>query len=421
MRHFFQGRYLLEVFRIAFSSLLRHRMRSLLSVLGVVGGVAAVFATLSIGEGARREVLAGIRSLGLENIILRRVSLSGSEGGETGMALAPGLQVADVPILLASSRVVTHIAYLREVITDLPDFSSGTRPNLAAVSASYRRVMGLNLKSGRFISKNDETLQKMVCVLGETLAAELGARGRPGEHIRIGTQIFLIVGLVKNSSAETRQRGSGVALARNVDTMIFIPFATHVYLRDRALMSDNSGLDEIIVRVGSEQNVETLLPLIRRTMDIQHRGKQNYELIVPRQLMQQAKKTQRIFNFILASIGGISLIVGGIGIMNVLLASISERTREIGIRRAVGAGREDIIAQFLAEAILLTASGGVIGILAGLCCSWLIAHFARWHVAVSPVTILLPLLTSVVVGVCAGLYPAIKAGRMDPIQALRSA
>lgn len=421
MSHLFQTKYLQEVIRIAFSSLLRHRMRSLLSVLGVVGGVAAVFATLSIGEGAKQEVLAGIRSLGLDNIILRRGSLSGNEEQLSGMAAAPGLHVADVPILSSSSKVVANVAYLREVITDLPDFSTGARPSLVAVSASYRQVQGFNMKSGRFISVNDENLKKMVCVLGESLSRELGSRGRIGENIRIGDQLFLVVGHVKSSATDAKERGGGVALARNVATMIFIPFGTHIYLRDKGLMQDTGGLDEIIVKTSSRKNVETILPLIRRTMDIQHRGRQSYELIVPRQLMQQAKKTQRIFNFILASIGGISLIVGGIGIMNVLLATVSERTREIGIRRAVGASREDIIAQFLAESILLTAAGGMVGIIAGLCCSWLIAHFARWNVAIGTETVLLPLLTSVVVGVCAGLYPAVKAGRMDPIQALRSA
>ena len=171
----------------------------------------------------------------------------------------------------------------------------------------------------------------------------------------------------------------------------------------------------------SQEAAEKLVPLIQRSLDLSHHSVRDYQIIVPRQLMMQAKKTQRIFNLVLTAIGGISLVVGGIGIMNVLLATISERTREIGIRRAVGATREDIVAQFLAEALLLTSSGGVIGVLAGLGCSLFIARFADWNVAVTTITILLPLITSVLVGVCAGVYPAIKAGRMDPVQALRSA
>jgi putative ABC transport system permease protein len=156
-------------------------------------------------------------------------------------------------------------------------------------------------------------------------------------------------------------------------------------------------------------------------LDISHHSLRDYQIIVPRQLMLQAKRTQRIFNLVLTAIGGISLVVGGIGIMNVLLATISERTREIGIRRTVGATRDDIVAQFLAEALLLTICGGLIGIIAGFGCSLFIARFAGWNVAVSPITILLPLITSLFVGVCAGVYPAIKAGKMDPVQALRSA
>jgi putative ABC transport system permease protein len=152
-----------------------------------------------------------------------------------------------------------------------------------------------------------------------------------------------------------------------------------------------------------------------------HDNVRDYQVVVPRLLMEQARKTQQVFNLVLGSIGGISLLVGGIGIMNVLLATISERTREIGIRRAVGATREDIIAQFLAESILLTMAGGIVGILAGFVCSWAIARFAGWSVAVTLSGIVVPLFTSVLVGVCAGSYPAFKAAGMDPVRALRSA
>lgn len=177
----------------------------------------------------------------------------------------------------------------------------------------------------------------------------------------------------------------------------------------------------MILKLRGEREVEEIVPLIRRTMDLRHHGVRGYQMIVPRQLMLQARKTQRVFNLVLGAIGGISLVVGGIGIMNVLLATVSERTREIGIRRAVGATREDIIVQFLAEATMLTTAGGILGILVGLGCSWFIAWFADWSIAITPWGILVPLLTSIAVGICSGLYPAVKAGKMDPVHALRSA
>jgi putative ABC transport system permease protein len=203
--------------------------------------------------------------------------------------------------------------------------------------------------------------------------------------------------------------------------MIFLPFGSHLYLHRQLDRGAEQALDEVIVRISSGNRVEKLLPLIRRTLDLRHRGVRDYQLIVPRQLMLQARKTQRVFNLVLGAIGGISLVVGGIGIMNVLLATVSERTREIGIRRAVGAAKEDIIAQFLAESVLLTSTGGLVGIAVGFICTWLIARFAGWSVGVTLYGIAVPLLTSVVVGLGFGIYPALKAAGMDPVQALRSA
>ena len=415
----FRRKYLRGVVQIALGSLLQHRLRSLLSIVGIICGVSAVFAILSIGEGAKREVLAGINRLGLDNIILRRIYLPKVQSLSL-QDRSGGLQTNDVRILQAASPAVVEIAYLKELQVRVSGLSGQVTPQVVACSASYLPLQGLALRSGRFILEQDEQQKNLVCVLGETLADRLGQQGRVGARLRIEDQLFVVVGIVRGASP-VHLKKTGMVLGREVNEMLFLPFGSHLYLVEGSENDGEQALDEITMKISDQSTVEVILPLISRTMELSHHGIRDYQLVVPRQLMLQARKTQRVFNLVLGSIGGISLVVGGIGIMNVLLATISERTREIGIRRAVGATREDIIAQFLAEAILLTTTGGIFGIFIGLACSWSIARFAGWSVAITPYGIIVPLLTSVAVGICAGLYPAFKAAEMDPVYALRSA
>ncbi len=404
--------------RIALGSLLKHRLRSLLSVIGIICGVSAVFAILSIGEGAKREVLDGIRRLGLENIIVRRIEMA--RNGSTARDWSNGLQLADVSLLKEMSADIAEVASLRDLRATVFGSNQEVTPQVVACSSTYLPLLGLAPLRGRFILDRDVERKNLICVLGDKLARRLGPQGKVGSRVRIDDQLFLVVGIVRGS-APTGPKKSGTVMVREINEMLFIPLGSHMYLHRETAPGLDHDLDEIIVKVRGQDKVEEVLPLIRRTLDLRHQGVRDYQLIVPRQLMIQAGKTQRVFNLVLGAIGGISLVVGGIGIMNVLLATVSERTREIGIRRAVGASRGDIIAQFLAEAILLTTTGGIVGIGVGFFCSWLIARFAGWAVAVTAYGIILPLLTSIIVGICFGIYPALKAADMDPVQALRSA
>ncbi|RUM34481.1 MAG: ABC transporter permease [Desulfobulbus sp.] len=404
---------------IAMGSLMKHRLRSLLSVLGIICGVAAVFAILSIGEGAKREVLAGISQLGLDNIIVR--SIGSSEKRKADMkSHSAGLALEDVALLSKVPVSVKAVAYLKDIQAAVTGASRELSPQLVACSFNYLQLLGFIPSSGRLFVARDEHRKNMVCVLGATLARHLGSFGRVGTRLKIDEQIYLVVGIIQGNPPQDRKK-SGAVVAREINDILFIPFGSHVYLNKQGSFGKGDELDEIIIKFSGRTPIESVLPLVKRTLDLSRHGVEDYQLIVPRQLLRQARKTQRIFNMVLGTIGGISLVVGGIGIMNVLLATVSERTREIGIRRAVGASREDILAQFLAESVLLTTAGGVIGLAVGVFCSWLIARFAGWSVAVTLYGILVPLLTSVAVGICFGLFPALKAAGMDPVQALRSA
>lgn len=421
--HILRLEYLLALYAIASGSLLRHRLRSFLSILGVICGVAAVFATLSIGEGAKREVLAGIRQLGLENIIVRRSQFLNTKttGVESARNYSNGLQLRDVQLLQGASSAITDVAFLKELQVEFTGMTQEMMPQVVACSSSYFTIHGLTVTRGRMILERDVRLKKKICLLGEGVARGLGSKGTVGNSLRVGEQVFLIVGIVRSAPLKNQESKGGTTLAREVDQMVFLPFGAHDYMKGSQGTGAVAVLDEIVIKLRSGKVAEQIVPLILRTLRLSHNSVRDFQLIVPWQLMYQAKKTQKIFNMVLGTIGAISLLVGGIGIMNVLLAVISERTREIGIRRAVGATRKDIMAQFLAESLLLTVTGGIIGIFAGLACSMLIARFAGWSVAVSLVTVVVPLITSVIVGICAGVYPAVKAAGMDPVQALRSA
>jgi len=319
--------------------------------------------------------------------------------------------------MLALSDIVETVGYLKKIPVEISALGSRLTPLVAAVSASYIDVYDIQIHKGRKLLTEDEIRAEPVCLIGESIYKELGRKGAVGEYLRIEGQLFRIVGVLRQAY-ETRVKKKGALLARDLNQMILIPFGSHDYLSHTGNGIDGRGVDEITVRLKQSDTQERYLSLLLRTMDIAHHNVRDYQTVVPRRLLQQARETQRIFNLVLAAIGGISLVVGGIGIMNVMLASVSERTREIGIRRAVGATPEDVVYQFLAEAIVLTSIGGVLGIGAGILCSWAIASFAGWSVAVTFAAVFIALATSIAVGLCAGVYPAFKAGQMDPVTAL---
>ena len=260
----------------------------------------------------------------------------------------------------------------------------------------------------------------MVCVLGTDVAVRLGALGKLGQHIRIENHLFKVVGILDRFHRE-KSKGSAITV-RNYNEMVFIPLGTESSLVGpiaREIKMDRGQLTEMVIQVVRTDEVLNTAKIVDRILQVSHHHVKDYQMVIPQELLRQAQKTQRTFNIVLGAIAGVSLLVGGIGIMNIMLATVTERIREIGIRRAVGATRDNIIVQFLTEAVILTFSGGLIGILLGIGTVSFITRLSGWHTSVTAWAVFLPLGMSILVGVFFGLYPAVKAARMDPVAALR--
>jgi putative ABC transport system permease protein len=403
---------LVKQYRMALHSLRQHRLRSLLSMLGVIFGIIAIVTMLSVGEGVKRKTLAQIEQLGTKNIILRTLDLTEAQALYSRERLSLGLSEEDLAGIRANIPWVDRMAPVRQVRASVLGIPEELYPDVLAVTSDYLTVSRLTLNQGRFLSDLDSAERHFVCVLGSDIAKNLGSVGQVGGVIRIETEMFRVVGVL-----EPRLKNAGSALSlRDINRAIFIPMDTERYLvRPR----DIGGYSEIMVHAVDVRRIFSLAGSIRSLIDRNHKGAADYQMIIPQELLNKQREAQSNFNFFLGAIAVISLIVGGIGIMNIMLANVSERTSEIGVRRAIGASRDHIRWQFMTEAILISMAGGVIGLGLGILSVMLIALFGSWSPVVSPWILLLSLIMAFVVGLASGLYPALKASKMDPIQALR--
>jgi putative ABC transport system permease protein len=380
----------------------------------------AVVAMLSIGEGAKRETLSQIELLGIKNIYVRAISLTEDQEVRARERLSRGLSYYDLDRIRKGTASVQEVACLKELSVSILGMIRETSPQVVESSANYARVQRISIARGRFLTDQDVRLKSRVCVLGNTVAKGFGPDGKPGGYVRIENEPFKVVGILRKYDKKTAK--SSVISNRNYNDMIFIPTGTGIPLKSTPQKMSDGGagqLSEIIIQVKNTDQVIGSAGIVRRILETSHGGVEDYQMVVPQALLRQSQKTQRIFNIVLGAIASISLLVGGIGIMNIMLATVSERTREIGIRRAVGATQRDIIVQFLTETVMLTLAGGVIGIVAGIGAVWIITALAGWSTAVTTYAIALPLFTSILVGLFFGIYPAYHAARMDPIVALQ--
>lgn len=408
--------FLLELIKVAVLNLARHKLRTALTMLGMIFGVAAVLAMLSIGAGAEQEALSLIEQLGLRNVVVRAKPFEDQE-----MAVirqdSPGLSRQDVLALRQALPEGSLVVGKKQLKTYQVASALGRSDSrVFGVDSIHPRVSNLKLVAGAFFLPADETNTHRVCVLGTTARRKLFGLNDPlGEEIKINNEWFTVIGVLADRLVEGEEF-EGVKI-ENPNNDIYVPLRT-LLTKFESKPIDNE-LDEIVVQLPEGANVAEQAALISAMVASMHRQIDDFSLVVPEKLLQQNRQTQRIFNIVMGAIASISLLVGGIGIMNIVLATVMERTREIGVRRATGARRVDIVRQFLAESTLISIGGGLLGIAFGFFLSWLIATVAQWKTIVTPQSVIVAFGVSVGVGIVFGLYPAVKASRIDPIEALR--
>jgi putative ABC transport system permease protein len=412
--------------QIGIENLLLHKLRSFLTMLGVVFGVSSVVAMLSVGEGASKDALDQIRKVGSNNIIIKSVK-SVEEESTTPTDRRPSLSVygitySDFERMTTTFETVSRAVPVKEIRKDGRLGSKSMELRVVGTTPEWFDLVKRDVLAGRIMVSSDLTNHAPAVVLTEYGARRLLAtRGSIGQNLSIGGNSFKVIGIVKSEGEE----GSDIQLPdQEVDAYIPIDLAKVLY-GDSSVKFSGGGIEitsvelhQAIVEVNDIDNVEITANAIKAMLERFH-TKKDYEISVPLALLRQAEATKRTFNIVLSSIAGISLLVGGIGIMNIMLASVTERTREIGIRRAIGAKRKQIITQFLIETVVLSTIGGIVGIGVGIFIPILITLAAGMPTVVTATSIMLPLCISVGIGIVFGLYPAARAAEVDPIIALR--
>ena len=405
-----------ESIGIGVKGLLLRKFRSLLSALGVVFGVAAVVSMVSVGEGARLEAVEQIKLLGTNNIRIKKLVLTGERREEADRQFSKGLTYDDARLLRENVPTLQAVAPLKFIDADIRFEGRQAVAQVVGTVPEYEAVTNFRVGTGRFVMQFDLTDTKNICILGSDVKQELFRHRDPlGAVIRIGGARFTVVGVME--AKVVRKGRTAVIKVRNINRDLYIPITTA--LRRFPRRENALGIEEIAVRAARAEDLPRAAGLIREVLDRRHRGVEDYEVMVPEELLAQAQRTQRLFNVIIGSIAGISLVVGGIGIMNIMLANVSERTREIGIRRAIGATKRDILFQFLVETVLICMVGGAIGIVLGFGLAQVISLYASWTTAFSYLSVLVAFGTSALVGLLFGLFPARRAAQLNPVQALR--
>jgi putative ABC transport system permease protein len=411
---------------LGIENLLLHKLRSFLTMLGVVFGVGSVVAMLSVGEGASASALDQIRRLGSNNIIISSVKSAEEEQAQANIQRSRmsvyGLTYDDHRRVSEGFSDIREVAPVKLSRKEARVRERAMELRVVGTTPIWFDLVRREVLAGRVLRREDEDTQAPVAVLTEFGARKiLATEAVIGQTIRLGGDEFRVIGVVKS---EGGQAGSIQIPDQEAD--IYIPIELMRRYFGDIFTKRSSGsqerekveLHQILVQVTDPKRVEAVAAGIERMLTRFHE-KKDYAVSVPLALLKQAEATKRTFNIVLGSIAGISLLVGGIGIMNIMLASVTERTREIGIRRAIGAKRKQIIYQFLIETVVLSTMGGLIGLGIGVLIPYLITYFSQMPTVVTLGGILLPLIISMAIGILFGLYPAMNAAKVDPIVALR--
>lgn len=432
----------------AVEAVFANKFRSILTALGIIFGVAAVIAMMAIGNGAQQEILEQIKMVGVNNIVVTPIlpdndddssadeGSSESSGGEsTGKNFSPGLTLADAE---SFKEIIPGVALVSpEVVYKVPVVKSGTQrtAKFSGVTPAFFEVFNLELLKGGMFSEFQLENGQPVCIIGPEIRARFFKQENPiGKRIKCGDIWLEVIGVLKSRIVnESASEDLGVSEFNNT---VFVPIKT-ILLRykDRSLITnadlrsrnnDNNSrqkninqLDKIIVQLEESEKLVETAGIVKRMLVRRHAGQEDFEIKIPELLLKQQQRTKDIFNIVLGAIASISLIVGGIGIMNIMLASVMERIREIGVRMAMGARRTDIIFQFVAEATLISISGGFIGVILGVILAKVIMEVTDILTIVSFMSIVISFGVSATVGIVFGLMPARRAAHQDPVTSLR--
>jgi len=406
----------IETAKVAVGDLSRHKLRSFLTMLGMIFGVGAVVAMLSIGAGAEQESLKIIENFGIRNIIIQAKEFKPEELRQIRTE-SLGLSVRDAEALQAVLKPRPLVSAKRVVKTYQVVSDTGRSDSrVLGVSSTYPAIQNLDLLQGSFFFPPDERDNSQVCVLGIAAKQKLFGFGNVlGKQIKVNDQWLTVIGVLADAAAE-KQEFEGVKI-QNPNNDIYIPITTA--LRKFEGDTVENELNEIIIETALQADLSEQASTANNLMSAMHRYVDDYSIVVPEKLLEQNQRTQGIFNIVMGAIASISLLVGGIGIMNIMLASVLERTNEIGLRRALGARKGQIRVQFMTEAVAISLVGGLIGIGLGYGISRLVAVYSGWSTIITLASIVLSFGVSSAIGMIFGIYPAVQASNLDPIECLR--
>jgi putative ABC transport system permease protein len=408
-------RYLSEL-GLACQNLWNQKTRTILTALGIIFGVGAVIGMLAIGAGAREQSLSFIEQLGVRNLLIDSHPASSDQELQQRRRSSPGLTERDTRILSANVDAVDLISPRKSLHpTQLFPHPSEAMPELYGVASSYAAIHEWKLEEGASFDDHSAAAGVAVCVLGEGAKVALFGYGpAAGKYIKVNDTWLRVAGILKPLTS------SGVGTqAIDPNRLIYVPLTTFQYRFFDVGGYLKDELDGIDIRLKNGADSASAARVVTAILNSTHHNTPDFSVTIPAELLAEQQRSQTIFTYVMVAIAAISLLVGGIGIMNIVLATVLERTREIGIRRATGARRVDIVRQFLLESVLISMGGGIAGIAFGYLLSWLIAKTADWKTIVTTASILIAFGVSVAVGLAFGIYPAQKAAAIDPIEALR--
>ncbi|EKB47531.1 ABC transporter permease [Cecembia lonarensis] len=435
----FERKRLRANFHIAFEAVVANKVRSLLTALGIIFGVAAVIAMLAIGNGAQQEILEQIKLVGVNNIVVEPVTEQRDERVDEGSDLeeerarfSPGLKLQDVEAIQQTIPGIKNISPEIEVETFLVQSGVRRSAKLVGITPAYFEVLDFQLLEGRMFSEENMRNGEPVCIIGKAVANKFFPKENPlGKRIKSGSQWLEIIGIMEERYV-SEQSISKLGI-RDFNMDVYIPIQTMLVRfknRDLVLASnleDNNNrrsdnyhqLDKIVIQVEESDALNPTAEVVTKLLERRHNRVIDFEVTIPELLLKQQQRTQNIFNIVLGAIAGISLLVGGIGIMNIMLASVLERIKEIGLRLSLGAKKSDIVNQFLFEAVMISVSGGLIGVILGIILAQLVARFGDFPTVITLPSILLSFGVAATVGLIFGIAPARKAASQDPITSLR--